>query len=562
MFIKMTTTFMAEGLTPHLNDQITQLQRKNQLLEGDKNAYLESSQTAIKTTRDTVIQLRQENKDLHKKLAKSLAGDEQVIREAFQSYGVERAAFSNMSGKAAQTVLDQKVCDKMKKLNALKHTTQTHRRHLDKLKLQNQNLMPASSGSQPHVQKPEEEDKKEGDSADQFPQKTLRILENRLEKAQLKCHEAEHIMRGYHKLKEHLQEESLTFHSQLDQLEADIQQQTQELKELKVMNSDPQLSRESAKAELQLQEEQVYRERREREKILSHYKRQAEEMKAHAERMERRPQRAPMHPDEMGSEAQRSATGVGEEEETMSEFEEAYQRIKDAIGVTDTQEIVHRFISQEESQKHLENMKAENERTLVQLNEEKNELQKHFQDMKYSGESKLSSEQQVLEECERHLQDEQKHLDAAKDRLEWLTRTLGSVRAGVQHLADKLQHMPLDPGPQLTPDSEEYVLQLLSDGEQKMMLLKEDLQGKDLATVMKEMEENEFQASMEEKLPQQNTRIQLPEAQKLDLFDDEKERGEDEGDVITRATLKHQSQLILDAKTKRRTRVKKSKDKR
>ncbi|XP_056606384.1 coiled-coil domain-containing protein 151 isoform X2 [Triplophysa dalaica] len=547
----MTTMFMAEGLAPHLNDQITQLQRKNQLLEGDKNVYLESSQSAIKTNRDTVIQLRQENKDLHKKLAKSLAGDEQVIREAFQSYGVERAAFSNMSGKAAQTVLDQKLCDKMKKLNALKHTTQTHRRHLDKLKLQNQNLMPASSSSQPDVQKPEEEDK------------TLRILENRFEKAQLKCHEADHIMRGYHKLKEHLQEESLTFHSQLDQLEADIQQQAQELEELKVMNSDPQLSRESAKAEHQLHEEQVYGERREREKILSHYKRQAEEMKAHAERMERRPQRAPMHPDEMGSEAQRSATGVGEEEETMSAFEEAYQRIKDAIGVTDSQEIVDRFISQEESQKHLENMKAENERTLLQLNEEKNELQKHFQDIKYSGETKLSSEQQVLEECERHLRDEQQRLDAAKDRLEWLTRTLGSVRAGVQHLGDKLQHMPLtkQPGPQLTPDSEEYVLQLLSDAEQKMILLKEDLQGKDLATVMKEMEENEFQASMEEKLPQQNTRIQLPEAQKLDLFDDEKERGEDEADVVTRAILKHRSQLIIDAKTKRRTRVKKSKEK-
>lgn len=48
------------------------------------------------------------------------------------------------------------------------------------------------------------------------------------------------------------------------------------------------------------------------------------------------------------------------------------------------------FISQEESQKHLENMKAENERTLLQLNQEKDELQKQFQDMKYSGETKLS----------------------------------------------------------------------------------------------------------------------------------------------------------------------------
>lgn len=56
-------------------------------------------------------------------------------------------------------VLDQKVCDKMKKLNALKHTTQTHRRQLDKLMLQYQSLMPVSSGSQPDAQKREEDEK-------------------------------------------------------------------------------------------------------------------------------------------------------------------------------------------------------------------------------------------------------------------------------------------------------------------------------------------------------------------------------------------------------------------
>ena len=38
-----------------------------------------------------------------------------------------------------------------------------------------------------------------------FVFQNLRVLENRLEKAQLKCQEAEHIMRGYLKLKAHLQ---------------------------------------------------------------------------------------------------------------------------------------------------------------------------------------------------------------------------------------------------------------------------------------------------------------------------------------------------------------------
>ncbi|XP_051563690.1 coiled-coil domain-containing protein 151 [Myxocyprinus asiaticus] len=558
----MSSTFLSEGIKSPVHDQISALQRKIQLLEGDRSAYFESSQSAIKKNRGTILQLRRENKNLHKKLAEALAGDEQVIREAFQSHVVEKAAFRNMSGKAACTVMDQKVCDKMKKLNALKHTTQTHRRRLEDLKLQYQTMKPERSSPVADAQKREEE-KREGDSADQLPQKKLHMLENRLEKAQLKCHEAEHIMRGYLKLKEHLQEESLTYQSKLDHLEAEIHHQTQELKDLQVMNSDAHLSKDAAKAELQFQEEQVLRERREREKILFRYKKQAEERKALAERMERRPQRASMHPDELSTEAQRSATGVGEEEEAISAFEEAFQRIKEATGVTDTQEIVDRFISQGETQTHLEKMKAQNEKTLLQLKDERNNLQTQFQDMKYSGETKLSSEQQMLQECERHLQQEQQQRDAYKDRLDWLTRTLGSVRAGVQQLSDKLQHIPLmkGPAPQLPPDPGEHVLQLLSEATQKLIRLKEELQGKDLVTIIKEMEDEEFRASIQGKLPHHNTRIQLPEAQKLAPFYDEQESGDDEGDVITRATLKHQSQLIIDAKTKRKTRIKKRKGK-
>ncbi|XP_045563635.1 outer dynein arm-docking complex subunit 3 isoform X2 [Salmo salar] len=543
--------FSAEAIKPPLHDQITELQRKIQLLEGDRSAYYEMSQSSIKKNRNSILQLRQENKRLHKKLANALAGDEQVIKEAFQSRGMEKAAFRNMSGKAALKVLDQKVCDKMKKLNALKHTTQTYRRRLEDLQTLYQNMKLENRG-------PERDTERRNEEA-----KSLRVLENRLEKAQLKCQEAEHIMRGYLKLKAHLQEESLTFQSQLDKLEAEILRQRQELKDLQVMNSDALLSKDTAKAELQRQEEQMYRERKDRECILTRYKKEAEDRKAQAERVERRAQRAAMQPDELSSDAQRSATGLGEEERAISTFEEAFRRIKEATGVTDTREVVERFISQGDTQQHLEDLKKENQVTLLQLKEDRDRLQEHFQDIKYSGETKLSSGQQMLEDCKRHLQAEQGRRDAAKERLDWLTRTLNTVRAGVEHLSDKLQHIKLGEGPepQLPPGSEEYVVELLSQSEQKLLLLQEELQGKDLAAVMKEMEEEEFHASIEGKLPHCNTRIKLPEAQRQDPYDEEEESGDDEGDIITRAILKHQSQLIIDSKTKRKTRTKKKKGK-
>lgn len=54
------------------------------------------------------------------------------------------------------------------------------------------------------------------------------------------------------------------------------------------------------------------------------------------------------------------------------------------------QEVVERFITQGDSQKHLQELKEENERILLQLKKDRDELQKHFQDTKYSGEAKLS----------------------------------------------------------------------------------------------------------------------------------------------------------------------------
>lgn len=49
----------------------------------------------------------------------------------------------------------------------------------------------------------------------------------------------------------------------------------------------------------------------------------------------------------------------------------------------------------------------------------------------------------MLQDCERDLQQEQQRRDAVKDRLDRLTYTLNTVKAGVQQLSDKLQHIPL-----------------------------------------------------------------------------------------------------------------------
>ncbi|KAK3513251.1 hypothetical protein QTP70_009705 [Hemibagrus guttatus] len=73
-----------------------QSRRKIQVLEGETSMQYETSKCLIQKNREKILQLRQENKLLHRKLAEALAADEQVIRDAFQSHRSEEAAYRKM----------------------------------------------------------------------------------------------------------------------------------------------------------------------------------------------------------------------------------------------------------------------------------------------------------------------------------------------------------------------------------------------------------------------------------------------------------------------------------
>uniref|UniRef100_A0A4W3H7I4 Uncharacterized protein n=1 Tax=Callorhinchus milii TaxID=7868 RepID=A0A4W3H7I4_CALMI len=64
---------LTERLKGPVQEQIWELQKKIQLLEGDKKAYFESSQWTIKKNKETILYLRNNNMKLHKELTDMLA---------------------------------------------------------------------------------------------------------------------------------------------------------------------------------------------------------------------------------------------------------------------------------------------------------------------------------------------------------------------------------------------------------------------------------------------------------------------------------------------------------
>ncbi|XP_048773506.1 outer dynein arm-docking complex subunit 3-like [Ostrea edulis] len=536
-----------------VNEQIDELKSKIALLEGDRKAYYETSQFAMKKNRETILKLRKENKEVRKKLSDSLSQDQHVINKAFQDRPVERASMKNKSGRQAITVMDHKVCDTMKRLNSMKHQSAQKQKRLEKLQTEYQQMVDDSS---------EAVATDKGESKDA---QSMRYLENSYDKTKLKIDEATHLKRIYEDIKRKLEVEAGNFPSVLDCMEAEIRNTKAELKELRAMHDDAHISKEAAQQELAKHEKVVYTERKQREVELQKMKKEAEEKKMQHERIERRiAQRGSIQQDELSPQEKQALQGE-EQQQKITTYEEAFKRIKEATGVSDTMEVVRRFEGQEDTTKHLEALQKENEKQITRLKEEKEKLQTDFEEMKYTGDSKLSSGERMLEEFQNHLQKEDDRRSNAEDNLNRNSNIMVSVKAGVEHLADKLHHLKASKGhvptAQIAPTSDEYVLDQLSTCEEKLLKLLEELDGKDLQDTMKQMEEEEFHASIEGKLPQYNTRINLPTKERDMVYDDDEDSGDDDTDVPNRNAIKKQSQFIVDSKTKRRTTKKKKKTK-
>jgi hypothetical protein len=107
----------------------------------------------------------------------------------------------------------------------------------------------------------------------------------------------------------------------------------------------------------------------------------------------------------------------------------------------------------------------------------------------------------------------------------------------------------------ISAKSDEFVLDLLSVTEEKLVKLFEDLEAQGMNETKQTMREEGFYFAntMEAKLPQHNTRIALTNKNQDRPFEDEDGSGDDGDDDFRgyRDQIKQASKQIVDSKTKR-----------
>lgn len=461
---------MEQEYDHRMEDQVGGLRDKMRLLQVDRKSNIDLLETTKQANKDYIRQLKEENRELRKQLADLKKTGGAGIGGA--------AALGGHSGALASTgaaIVDSSddVALALAQLNKLRkqhdelrHRVHSHSSLLEELKDEVKDLELESK-------KPSLEDTPET--------RKIRMLENRLDKAMIKFNEAQSIRKTYEQIVKRLKEERIGFDNQLAALERALGAKEHDYDELVLLSSDATHARESILQELEKARGQYEEEKRQREKELrekQQYVKIRLEMSHRIDKREKHKQDVvAKEGGDLTSDEERhlkqslaftfkqQGLAIEEKKEHRSKidiFESAFRKIKEATGVSDVNEVIQKLVSQESTTDNLINLSKENQTRLEHVQADHATLKARVEELKYSG-SGGGHRRKMVDDNEQNLALATTKLERAKLKYERLTKVLISVKAGVEHLVDKLESVRDDD--QVVIVTDETIVDALQESE-------------------------------------------------------------------------------------------------
>merc|ERR1719460_831376 len=132
-----------------------------------------------------------------------------------------------------------------------------------------------------------------------------------------------------------------------------------------------------------------------------------------------------------------------EEQQKISDYTEAFNKIKDSTGVSDVNEVIQKFLTQEDTHKNLTSLTRENQSRIDQLLEERRRLRLQVEELKFSSGGNVGR-RQVIDDFETHLTEATEKFERNRGKYERMAKMLIGMKAGIGHLAEKLASVKLD----------------------------------------------------------------------------------------------------------------------
>eukprot|EP00921_Rhytidocystis_pertsovi_P024732 GHVQ01039811.1.p1 GENE.GHVQ01039811.1~~GHVQ01039811.1.p1 ORF type:complete len:453 (+),score=88.03 GHVQ01039811.1:911-2269(+) len=398
--------------------------------------------------------------------------------------------------------------------------------------------------------------------ATQSRNKQVSTLENQLDKAMMKHNEALSIRRTYEQIVRRLREERVCFDQHLAEIEKTLKAKEKDSEELLLLSHDAHHAKEMAQAELHRFEQNVIEERQQRDKEVQEKKILVQSRVEANLRLDRRDQQRQLKRQQQAEQDTAEAAAdegdangrsaeSDEEEQKLQDYEEVFRRIKEATGVSDVNEVIQKFLTQEETQSNLINLTNESQAKIDVIRSEVQKLQIQLEELKYSG-STTERHAPAAEDFEAQLNQATTQAERNRLRLNVSTTLLVDAKAGLLHMADKLA--AIESGDAKASEVEKGdITDLVTSVQSKIEILLEHVDVQDV-------EPSDGLAKVE--IERQNIgeegndiRIRLPEPEDDDdqEIDDEMEDEINE-EVWNRKNVKYHSRQILEKQQRSRRR--------
>jgi hypothetical protein len=410
--------------------------------------------------------------------------------------------------------------------------------------------------------------------------RTIRMLENKLDKAMIKYNEAQSIRKTYEMIVKRLKDERVGYDNQLAAIEQSLKGKEHDFEELLLLSYDAKHAMEISEAELRKFEAQVQAKRELRDNEVSEQRKAVQQRIENKTKVEEKTKedhdkdienKKAEHENARIHDLNKKIVGqetIDKEKRDLLKYDKSMRRIKDATGVKDINEIIQKFVTQKDTMNNLNSQKQDCEKKILELNEEKFETKKKLDKVRYEGEESITRKQ--IDEVEKNCANANSTYEHNKDKLERIKKVLIDCKAGVEHLSDKLIDIKLDEEPNITCTDETLVESLMQIEKKCNQTLQEvkndDLYDEVMARIkglrIEKSQQDPLHKKIEYDVPsleptKNNVRVRIPEKDDDDLSDIDVD-AEQEAEINERMKIKVEAHLRYDRMAKNKQRKSKT----
>ncbi|XP_076091241.1 outer dynein arm-docking complex subunit 3-like [Mytilus galloprovincialis] len=514
-------------------EQIDELRGKLHLKERDARAFFESSEEKKIKNERLIASLRAENKRKRVILAKSINGDEKVIHSVFQNRKEELLSMQRYTVEGAVKTMDQKVCEASKRRNTIKHEADIKRDRLKELQSTLRQMRLVNT-----------------QDFDLERKQVIRRLQNEMDKAGIKYEAARNITRRYEEIMTHMQEECRLYPARLNVLEEIFRDASTELDVLKLMNEKAVKSSDDTRRDLMKMEREMYQARRARDQQLTVTKKEVERRKEPTDRQERRAKVAYVTDTAGDTKAMKLQQEKEDRQEKILTLEDAFERIKSAIHVSNMDDIVYRVTNQDNTRHRILQQEQENLDAKERLMEEKTSLRVIFEDLKFTSQRQIAKGRKMVEDVQEYVKKEETSRDDCLTEMTVNEKLLLDLQSGIATLYEKLKEIRLKPPYHNFSKSDP--VEDLANCQRKLEVLLTGLglwkKTPELSPV--NLNEHKLHTYLENKLPADNVRIRLETDDGSDIDDFHFDHDQDNDGLLSRDDIKRQGMDFLNSKLK------------